>query len=502
MDEQNIETPRKSESPRPAPSSDAPQVERLPRAVQVIESTQTGLTALTLAFVFRAFLVEAFIIPTGSMAHSLLGAHLTQTCPACGWEYDCAPGRDTLCPNCHLRGEIPGEQVPLKAGDRILVHKWPCVLGGPVGLRRWDVLVFRNPSDPTENYIKRLIGLPGETVEIVDGDIYVDGRIARKTPAAQSALWLVVFDQDHPPHPQVHPGAQPCWRAEQPADGSSPGWSGLRTRVVRYEGLDDQSRAIRFEPDDRQYFQDVYAYNSGPSRNHAPLVGDLRMLAEFTPLAGDGECRWEITRDGVCFAATIRHDGAVSLEMGTEGRPGDRRVVKQGRLRPLRAGRPHVVEFAHLDYRVYLKVDGRDVVWTSDNDYHPDLETLRRFSRSEPVELRIVARALALELRGLRVDRDVYYTYRPEHTKRAYPGHLFVLGAGEYFVLGDNSPDSCDSREWVERGVHLPADYRLGTVREDQIVGTAAFVYLPGLLPLDGEGRWRLPDLGRVRFVR
>jgi hypothetical protein len=79
---------------------------------------------------------------------------------------------------------------------------------------------------------------------------------------------------------------------------------------------------------------------------------------------------------------------------------------------------------------------------------------------------------------------------------------MFVLNADEYFVLGDNSPDSHDSREWVERGVHLPDDYRPGTVRADQIVGEAAFVYLPGLLPEGRSGRWRLPDLGRVRFVR
>ncbi|HOO17196.1 MAG TPA: S26 family signal peptidase, partial [Phycisphaerae bacterium] len=49
------------------------------QATRIVETLQTVLTALLLAFVFRAFLVEAFIIPTKSMAHSLLGAHATRT---------------------------------------------------------------------------------------------------------------------------------------------------------------------------------------------------------------------------------------------------------------------------------------------------------------------------------------------------------------------------------------------------------------------------------------
>ena len=51
----------------------------------------TLLTALILAFVFRAFMIEAFIIPTGSMARSLSGAHGTQVCRNCGWESDFGP---------------------------------------------------------------------------------------------------------------------------------------------------------------------------------------------------------------------------------------------------------------------------------------------------------------------------------------------------------------------------------------------------------------------------
>jgi signal peptidase I len=469
-------------------------------AAHAVETLQTVLTALLLAFVFRAFMVEAFIIPTGSMAHSLLGAHATRTCPACGWEYDFVPEHDTFCPNCHLRTPLRAADLPEKSGDRILVHKWPYVLGGVFGPRRWDVIVFRNPADPSESYIKRLVGLPGETVEIVDGDVYINGQIARKTAAAQSVLWFVVFDQNHLP-PESAASAGPRWVADV-GPGCASAWSGLDRRLIRFDGERAPEQAIIFAPPDEEYAEDVYGYNRGPSARPAPLVGDQRLVADVTFQGGEGVLCWELLRDGKRFGAEIRRDGRVSLTLSPVAQPDQLTLIGETQRGRLDANRPYAIEFGHLDYRVYVKIDGKTAVATDDAQYRPDLQRLREFSRTAPLRMRLTAEELALELRGVRIDRDVYYTYRNLYTQRAYPGHLFVLNADEYFVLGDNSPDSRDSREWVERGAQLPEDYRIGTVRGDQIVGQAAFVYLPGLLPEEQSGRWWLPDLGRVRFVR
>jgi signal peptidase I len=507
-------------APPPCAPEPLPAVDPQARTQQIIDTTQTVLTALMLAFIFRAFLVEAFIIPTGSMAQSLLGAHATRTCPACGYEYDFSTGGDCLCPNCHLRTPLVGEPVASKAGDRILVHKWPYVLGGIFGPQRWDVIVFRNPADPSENYIKRLIGLPGESVEIIDGDVFIaDAKtgltsVARKTPAAQSVLWFLVFDQNYIPRASASEVAGPRWVAEPPSGDANAGWSGLDSRVIRYTGLDDRERAIHFQPnDDEEYFQDLYAYNRGTSESvegrsrgsaagEAPCVRDVRVLAEVTFRRGDGACRWELDRDGYRFVAELRRDGTVLLTMTPPRAAPSLIHGAPVALPPFRYNHPYVVEFGHVDYRVHLKVDGREVLSTADEEYAPNLAAIRHLARIRPVDLRIHAAALELELRGLRIDRDVYYTYRDRYTKRAYPGHPFKLEPDEYFVLGDNSPDSRDGREWTERGPQLPDDYRIGTVRADQIVGPAAFVYLPGLLAIDPDGRSLLPDLGRVRFVR
>ena len=55
-------------------------------------------------------------------------------------------------------------------GDRILVNKYIYTFSDP---QRWDVVVFKFPGDAKMNYIKRLVGLPGETLRIYQGDLFV-----------------------------------------------------------------------------------------------------------------------------------------------------------------------------------------------------------------------------------------------------------------------------------------------------------------------------------------
>ena len=155
------------------------------------------VTALILAFVFRAFVVEAFRIPTGSMAETLRGSHYHLRCIRCGFPYDVGGDWWSIpkprCPSCGY--DLPqGRGVSISNGDRILVLK---CLYQFLPAKRWDVIVFKNPVEPRENYIKRLIGLPGETVEIIDGDVYIDGHIARKPPKVQEEVWMPIYNNDY-----------------------------------------------------------------------------------------------------------------------------------------------------------------------------------------------------------------------------------------------------------------------------------------------------------------
>ena len=91
-----------------------------------------------------------------------------------------------VCPNCrHVNSlDLAGDSNHATFnGDRILVSKFTYMLSEP---ERWDVIVFKYPGNPKQNYIKRLVGLPNETLTLRHGDVY-----ARPTGSDQRDVSLL-----------------------------------------------------------------------------------------------------------------------------------------------------------------------------------------------------------------------------------------------------------------------------------------------------------------------
>jgi len=102
--------------------------EKLKREVK--EWLHAIIVALVLTLILRAFVIQAFKIPSESMYPTL------------------------------------------KKGDKLFVNKFIYRFREP---QRWEIIVFKYPEEPKKDFIKRLIGLPGEEVEIRDGKIYING---------------------------------------------------------------------------------------------------------------------------------------------------------------------------------------------------------------------------------------------------------------------------------------------------------------------------------------
>ena len=75
----------------------------------------------------------------------------------------------------YINAVIPSEsmQTTIMKGDRILGNRLAYIKNDP---KRYDIIIFRYPDDPSKIFIKRVIGLPGETVTVKDGAVYIDGK--------------------------------------------------------------------------------------------------------------------------------------------------------------------------------------------------------------------------------------------------------------------------------------------------------------------------------------
>jgi signal peptidase I len=120
------------------------------------EYTEAFGIAVILAVVLRAFFIQAYKIPSGSMEPTLLvGDHIIVNKLIYGFRMP-----DSLFGLTPLQGEIPYGKYLFQIEP---VH-------------RGDVVVFVFPPDPTKDFIKRVIGVPGDTVQVKAGRLYLDGQ--------------------------------------------------------------------------------------------------------------------------------------------------------------------------------------------------------------------------------------------------------------------------------------------------------------------------------------
>ncbi|MGE4169337.1 MAG: signal peptidase I [Candidatus Margulisiibacteriota bacterium] len=98
----------------------------------LVDVVETVVVALAMALLIRTYIVQTSLVPTGSM--------------------------------------IPTMMV----GDRLFVNKFVYFFEKP---KRSEIVVFKSPFHDGKDYVKRCIGLPGETVQLIDGELYINGKL-------------------------------------------------------------------------------------------------------------------------------------------------------------------------------------------------------------------------------------------------------------------------------------------------------------------------------------
>jgi hypothetical protein len=407
--------------------------------------------------------------------------------------------------------------------------------------------VFRNPAKPSQAYVKRVAGLPGERIQIRDGEVYINGQLIRKNFARQLGFRIPVFDTSHQPNDEFEPNTR--WTAEagwtqkgtgfgfDPID-ERPAWLSY-THVVRNGGQFEssveltESAAIVWKQFDAQtaefpsattdqirYYDadrkltavgvignplrdvllkvssesdwrtaieqlvresrvrpigDFYGYNNGQPKNH---VRDLMLGVSVSQLEPNAHLVVQV-QTGHRIYQVIADAKKQQLVLKSRDE-----ILKSASFAGV--GRPFLLEISTFDRQVIVAVDGQPV-------FRPVLESAEIApSDLSSSPIRIGAADGGVEISRVIIYRDVHYTAGRGRNGISAP---YLLSSDEYFMLGDNSPVSSDSRSW-----------RNGAVKGRLLVGKPFVVHLPSKPGKIGVGsRWRyirMPDWSRARFVK
>ena len=117
------------------------------------ENTEAILIAVVIALFIRTFILQAFKIPSGSMLETLqIGDQIL------------------------VNKFIYGVKIPFTNGKTLIPVKDP---------QRNDIVVFKYPEDPSKDYIKRVVAVAGDTLEIVNKKLYVNDKLVTDQPWAR-----------------------------------------------------------------------------------------------------------------------------------------------------------------------------------------------------------------------------------------------------------------------------------------------------------------------------
>lgn len=395
-----------------------------------------ALAAFVESFVLGG-VIFPIVVASRSMTPALMGPVRAWTCTSCGQGFVCSldslpePPLGVHCPHCKAAVELEaGRDRP---GQRVFVDA-AATFFRPIS--RWEAIVYRDREDPSRRCVKRVVGLPGETVEIAGGQVLVDGHVAKKNLEQLRQVAVGVhgpaIDEQSWDRGETH-----YWRVASGhaqfsvpvADDTSP----VEWLIYQHRHNENVSKATSI--------LDESPLDQAESRLLNP-VHDLLLVCQAR-VRGPGQ---------LCLRVATGHGDFVAIlapQLGTGRLTRDGTTMGDFVVPSAAFARQTRVELAIVDGRAMLSIAG-DMIFAADFDSQTDT------SGTPAPQLAVGARNVEVDISELSVLRDIFYTPAPN----GRPAKV-KLGPGEYYVLGDNSPHAIDTRSG------------LSPIKKGQILGIA-----------------------------
>lgn len=357
-------------------------------------------------------------------------------------------------------------------GEQVLVR-----FGGAENLKRYDMVVIdRGEGGPP--IVKRIGGLPGEALQLVDGDLFVNGTRAGKLdePAPPVTLfdsdsmaieeWFVFRSQEDGVATPDFP-----WHLNADIPEVLLQLNALSLQPGRETGM------MRFASE----LRDSYIDGNGAIEKGLHTVNDAAVAFEFrvVDVAPGARVRARLVEEGDTFEALIEiNAGGDGYSLRIERNPSEvlaASPITGGRLPSLGSGEPSAwlrLALSNVDNRLVATLhdlETSEELLRLQADYDANRPYLGVGPNPSKVPVRSVAsrvgiggEALQMDLGRVQVMRDLFVIPVGDFGVQ----RSFVLGPSEYFLLGDNSSKSADSRLW-------------GAVPASAIIGRPLRIALP-----------------------
>ncbi len=381
------------------------------------------------------------------MGIAALGKHLDCQCPDCQFPFVCdleqANERKFLvCPNCGF-DKIERAECPSKDAETVEIQL------GSKKINRWDVVAFKIPGS-SDAGIKRVVGLPTESVSINDGNILVGGKLCRKSIAHQKAMRIHVHDskysstRDQPWSP--HPGSA-AWQFDSDTFRYSPLKNETGLEWITYKSRRHYANQSD-QPNEIVPIEDSYGFNQSISRNLNP-TDELYLMID-AEVAPESQIAIRFDHRSTTYELQINATKR-QLKLTSSGR--DLESIKLGQNA---LANPELqIEFSSIDSQLILLINGELVL-------QKNLPPTSGPMSTQP--LAIGAGGGSVILNRVRIWRDIYYFGGSEEQN----GLLDPTGPRKGFLLlGDNVPISIDSRHW--KPASISAEDIIGRVKIDGI---------------------------------